>query len=45
MAGFTICFRASGGKRYELVYVRFPKGGDTYSGYKVLKETHLVVRG
>jgi hypothetical protein len=33
-----------GGKLYELVSVRFPKGVDTYSGYKVLKETQLVVR-
>jgi hypothetical protein len=33
-----------GGKRYELVFIRFPKGVDTYSGYKILKEPQLVIK-
>lgn len=33
-----------GGKRYEMVSVRFPKGVDTYPGYKILKETQLVIK-
>ena len=33
-----------GGKRYELVSVRFPKGVDTYPSYKILKEPQLVVK-
>ena len=33
-----------GGRRYDLVIVNFPKGVDTYPGYKILKEPRLVVK-
>jgi len=32
------------GKRYEMISLRFAKGTDSYHGYKVHKETHLIVK-
>lgn len=44
LSGLDKMYTRHQGRKYELVSVRFEKGTESYTSYRVYKETHLTVR-